>query len=149
MKTGHSMDKEDVHEHALDLDTWTAYLDIQKAIAADTLKGVSEKASLIAEKTELEAAEKLAEAADLETARKAFLKVSKAFISSAKEHGLPEGQAILAHCPMAFDDQGAFWIQAKEPLANPYFGASMLRCGSIEETFGEDEISGDHSGHDH
>ncbi len=145
MKSGHSMDK----EHALGSEAWSAYLEIQEALAADTLEGVSEKASLIAEKTEVESAEKLAEAGGLEAARKAFLKVSKDFISSAKEHGLPEGQAIQAHCPMAFDDQGAYWIQAEEPLANPYFGASMLRCGSIEEAIGEEKVSEDHSGHDH
>ncbi|MCP4571079.1 MAG: efflux RND transporter periplasmic adaptor subunit [bacterium] len=33
------------------------------------------------------------------------------------------------HCPMAFDDQGADWLQLVTETANPYFGDSMLRCG--------------------
>lgn len=36
-----------------------------------------------------------------------------------------------AHCPMAFANQGADWLQAEEAIANPYFGARMFRCGEI------------------
>ena len=34
------------------------------------------------------------------------------------------------HCPMAFDNKGANWIQTDPRIANPYFGDMMLRCGS-------------------
>lgn len=37
-------------------------------------------------------------------------------------------------CPMAFDDKGAFWLSDNKQILNPYFGASMLRCGRVEET---------------
>jgi hypothetical protein len=33
---------------------------------------------------------------------------------------------------MAFDDAGADWLQSGEITENPYFGASMFRCGSEE-----------------
>ena len=33
---------------------------------------------------------------------------------------------------MAFDFRGASWLQEEGELANPYFGAEMLRCGSVE-----------------
>ncbi|MEC5128107.1 efflux RND transporter periplasmic adaptor subunit [Verrucomicrobiales bacterium BCK34] len=36
-----------------------------------------------------------------------------------------------AHCPMAFDNSGADWLQEDRNIANPYFGASMLNCGEI------------------
>jgi membrane fusion protein, copper/silver efflux system len=36
-----------------------------------------------------------------------------------------------AHCPMAFGNRGADWLQATEEIANPYFGAKMFRCGDI------------------
>jgi membrane fusion protein, copper/silver efflux system len=36
-----------------------------------------------------------------------------------------------AHCPMAFGNQGADWLQADRAIANPYFGARMLTCGEI------------------
>jgi Cu(I)/Ag(I) efflux system membrane fusion protein len=35
------------------------------------------------------------------------------------------------HCPMAFDDTGASWLQPNEDLLNPYFGSEMLMCGSV------------------
>jgi len=38
------------------------------------------------------------------------------------------------HCPMAKDNQGAMWLSETEGIKNPYFGAAMLTCGSVEET---------------
>jgi Cu(I)/Ag(I) efflux system membrane fusion protein len=34
-------------------------------------------------------------------------------------------------CPMAFGGKGAVWYQKAREINNPYFGASMLRCGEI------------------
>ena len=42
-----------------------------------------------------------------------------------------------ATCPMAFGDQGADWLQTTEEIANPYFGAGMLRCGEILGAVGD------------
>jgi Cu(I)/Ag(I) efflux system membrane fusion protein len=53
---------------------------------------------------------------------------------------------------MAFDNQGADWLQRGEQINNPYFGASMLRCGEIRESFdplGGDAMNGAMEGHDH
>ncbi len=35
------------------------------------------------------------------------------------------------YCPMAYDDQGATWLQDHDTVDNAYFGASMLRCGEV------------------
>jgi Cu(I)/Ag(I) efflux system membrane fusion protein len=35
---------------------------------------------------------------------------------------------------MARDGAGGDWLQAEELLANPYFGAQMLRCGETLRT---------------
>ena len=32
---------------------------------------------------------------------------------------------------MAFDGEGDSWLQLDKDILNPYFGASMLRCGTI------------------
>ncbi len=48
------------------------------------------------------------------------------------------GPVYRLHCPMAFDDQGADWLQRVENVANPYFGDAMFRCGVVEETVVED-----------
>ncbi len=37
------------------------------------------------------------------------------------------------HCPMARDNQGAMWISETKEVKNPYFGAKMLTCGTVEE----------------
>ncbi len=44
------------------------------------------------------------------------------------------GKLYVAHCPMAFGNKGASWLQADENIANPYFGSRMFRCGEIERT---------------
>jgi Cu(I)/Ag(I) efflux system membrane fusion protein len=38
----------------------------------------------------------------------------------------------MVRCPMARDGAGAVWLQEPGEVANPYFGASMLRCGNVE-----------------
>jgi hypothetical protein len=37
------------------------------------------------------------------------------------------------HCPMARDNQGAMWLNEAKEIRNPYFGAQMLTCGTVEE----------------
>jgi hypothetical protein len=37
------------------------------------------------------------------------------------------------HCPMARDNQGAMWLSEVKEVKNPYFGAAMPTCGSVEE----------------
>ena len=39
------------------------------------------------------------------------------------------------YCPMANDNSGAGWLQKPGEVANPYFGASMLRCGGKKGGF--------------
>lgn len=71
----------------------------------------------------------LADAATLEDLREAFAVLSDQLL--ALRHTYPEleqGGQFLS-CPMAFSGRGARWLQAQGPVANPYFGAAMLRCG--------------------
>jgi membrane fusion protein, copper/silver efflux system len=82
-----------------------------------------------------ESAKALAGAADIKTAREAFDSLSNTAILAAYRYGADERTPILRfHCPMAFDNRGADWLQGAEPLLNPYFGAAMLRCGVLKET---------------
>ena len=36
-------------------------------------------------------------------------------------------------CPMAMDNEGAYWLSAEKEVNNPYFGDMMLHCGSVKE----------------
>ena len=40
----------------------------------------------------------------------------------------------LMHCPMAFKNKGADWLQNSKDVINPYYGDKMLTCGSTKET---------------
>lgn len=37
------------------------------------------------------------------------------------------------HCPMYNDNKGAMWLSEMKEVKNPYFGAQMLKCGTVEE----------------
>lgn len=73
---------------------------------------------------------------DIEAMRLAFEPLSRAVISALEEHGNPmETPLHLVHCPMAFDWEGADWIQAGSEVRNSYFGDTMYRCGTVEKEF--------------
>lgn len=61
--------------------------------------------------------------------------LSNEFIRSVRSFGVPgEAPLCLYHCPMAFDNRGANWLQNRTGLENPYFGAEMFTCGLLKET---------------
>ena len=108
------------------------YVAAQEALAADdldqahqALQGLIQNAS----PTLKPLAEKAASAADLAAVRVAFKPLSE----EVRKGQIPEGY-VVAYCPMADGDKGAHWVQKDQPqIANPYFGASMLRCGVFKE----------------
>lgn len=159
---------------------YAAYLDAQEALAADDLSGflvaagdlktavdLVEEIGLVGEPlgTWRRAATRLrldAAITTTEDARVRFERMSVATIELLRTFGHRGSNTWhLAFCPMAFDDAGAEWIQrGGAEINNPYFGASMLRCGEIRGEFapieaviiapttaptGEDE----HEGQDH
>lgn len=88
--------------------------------------------------------ELIATAKSIDAARASFQPLSESIYKLLKTFGIdPETNAYRFYCPMAFDNTGAFWIQNNDLLSNPYFGASMLRCG--EQT----EVISNHDGHNH
>ena len=80
----------------------------------------------------LAAAEKALDAKDSAGFRVHYEDVSNGMLSLVQTlgHSL-HAPLYRVYCPMAFDDQGASWLQAGRKIANPYFGAEMLRCGSL------------------
>ncbi len=72
---------------------------------------------------------------DVEAQRKDFELLSDHLIEAVELFGLTSEKAYRAYCPMAFDDKGAYWLSEFEDIKNPYFGASMLRCGENREVF--------------
>ncbi|MCB9843817.1 MAG: efflux RND transporter periplasmic adaptor subunit [Phycisphaeraceae bacterium] len=153
---------------------YAAYLDAQEALAADDLGGFVQAATDI--KTALGFVEEaglvgepLAEwrraaarlrvedaITTIDTARTRFEWMSEGVIALQRRFGhRGSEQWNLAHCPMAFDNKGADWLQRGTQINNPYFGDQMLRCGDIRESFpplsapmSEEPMSKDgHEGH--
>ncbi|MHC4995255.1 MAG: DUF3347 domain-containing protein, partial [Planctomycetota bacterium] len=82
--------------------------------------------------------EPLTKAGGIEPVRKAFAPISEELAMMARVFGADlSGSLYEAKCPMAFNNRGATWLQAETILANPYFGAQMLRCGEVIATLNE------------
>ena len=114
-----------------------SYLMAQEALAGDSFEPARQAVAAMREHLDPEhagLAAAAAAAADIETLRAAFLPLSNALLDSE----LPEGYRV-AHCPMAFDWEGAHWIQKEGEIANPYYGSGMLRCGVFVEAAAEED----------
>lgn len=80
---------------------------------------------------------------DIEKQRGAFETISSALIQAADQFGLGGvASAHVVHCPMAFDNKGADWLQADKEVRNPYFGEAMLTCGSVTRSIGGEDAGG-------
>lgn len=130
------------------------YLAMQAALAGDDLEAAKAQAREIMEATGHSGAlpallHDMLAADSLDAFRKPhFETLSNALIAAAKANPAAfEGELIVMHCPMVYSDRGADWLQAQEPLQNPYFGAMMLKCGEIKETLTATESGHDSHGH--
>jgi hypothetical protein len=72
-------------------------------------------------------------ASDIEVQRKAFSTLSENLYKSIKAFGLGGTEAFYEYCPMAFDNEGAYWLSDQTVIRNPYFGDAMLTCGVVKE----------------
>lgn len=127
------------------------YLDIQKALSSDdfstALKNLKQFKQILASidmnlvsgeahmkwmKLEREIGgltNKMLAAKNIEAVRTLFSPLSNSMITLS-ERFVREPEMILyrIHCPMALNNQGAYWLQADDQTRNPYFGKSMLVC---------------------
>jgi Cu(I)/Ag(I) efflux system membrane fusion protein len=134
-----------------------AYFSLQTALAEDSVKKANEAAKdLAALIPEIDKAalanpkgkflltdiseslrsfvERIIESDSLTLQRVEFKSVSSSIEQLVAVFGGNLSQSVYkAHCPMAFNDQGADWLQSSKDILNPYFGAEMLKCGEIKE----------------
>ena len=129
------------------------YLVIQEALAVDSLAGIGIEATALKQEAQnllkkfnadqagieakdavssrkilpqvTKAAAMLEGSRSLTAAREAFGQLSEAMV--AYRALVPGDKPLVAYCPMAKKS----WLQAGKTIANPYYGASMLRCGTI------------------
>jgi Cu(I)/Ag(I) efflux system membrane fusion protein len=82
-------------------------------------------------------AARVATTSDLGARRENFEPLSDLLWEALASFGTATEEPVRRfHCPMAFDNAGAFWIQPGETTANPYYGDMMLRCGEQKDVLG-------------
>jgi Cu(I)/Ag(I) efflux system membrane fusion protein len=82
-----------------------------------------------------DARSKMGTAKELEEARKHFSMLSFHILEMTETFGVNKDAVYKDYCPMAFGDQGAYWLSERKDITNPYFGASMLTCGEVKQTY--------------
>lgn len=116
------------------------YFDLQTALAADDLAGSQAALKAMMAVTGHsgdvpDLIHTMLNASDLDGIRRPhFEALSKQVIAAVKaDPSLVEGEAYRMNCPMVYSDRGADWLQNNAELVNPYYGAMMLHCGTLEE----------------
>jgi Cu(I)/Ag(I) efflux system membrane fusion protein len=127
-----------------------AYFNIQHALSSDSLEQAKKGSEKLLEKLAAvdmnlltgnahiewmkqekilkEAGQKLAKTNDIEAARVQLEILTEPMTAVIKTFGSKKTPVYRFHCPMAFDNKGAYWLQNNKETRNPYFGASMLLC---------------------
>ncbi len=115
------------------------YLPIAQALAADDPTTAATAAAKLAESTDLpnvqQYAADISRTTDLKIQRPLFETLSNDLIAQVRANGLDRvGNAYVIHCPMVGSNKGADWLSSVPQVLNPYYGDSMLDCGSLTET---------------
>lgn len=70
----------------------------------------------------------------LENKRKEFQMISDALYDLIRTVRYDEQTIYHQFCPMAFNNEGAFWLSNSREVVNPYFGNKMLHCGEVKDS---------------
>ena len=62
-----------------------------------------------------------------------FKNISDQMVMLIKTFGGIDQPVFVDYCPMANNDQGAEWLSTEKEIKNPYFGASMFKCGEVKQ----------------
>ena len=99
-----------------------------KAVKTQDLSAAQQKTWASYSAKILKDAEAISAAKDIEKQRKAFSALSENMYQVAKS--IESGEAIYYQfCPM----KKSYWLSSESAIKNPYYGKSMLTCGSVKE----------------
>ena len=73
-------------------------------------------------------------ASKIDHQREHFITLSNNLSTVTKALKINSEPAYLQFCPMANGGKGAYWLSKENKVKNPYYGKSMLSCGSVKET---------------
>ena len=69
---------------------------------------------------------------DIKEQRNHFKHLSSHLINTVQLFGVNE-KVFVEFCPMADNNNGAYWLSKEEKVINPYFGDAMLTCGEVKQ----------------
>lgn len=69
---------------------------------------------------------------DIKGQRDHFKHLSSHLIKVLQLFGVNE-KVFVEFCPMADNNNGAYWLSKEEKVINPYFGDAMLTCGEVKQ----------------
>ncbi|MFC4268892.1 efflux RND transporter periplasmic adaptor subunit [Polaribacter marinivivus] len=75
----------------------------------------------------------ISKTSDIKAQRDHFKHLSSHLINTVQLFGVKE-KVYVEYCPMADNNNGAYWLSKEEQILNPYFGDAMLKCGEVKQT---------------
>lgn len=131
-----------------------SYFNLKDALVSSKSEPASKKALVMAQKISnmntpklppltLKKMDKIKEIAnliaqndDLEYQRNHFATLSNAMTTLVSSLTFLDQKIYVQRCPMAKEHNGALWLSREKEIKNPYFGDSMLDCGSTIQELG-------------
>jgi Cu(I)/Ag(I) efflux system membrane fusion protein len=74
----------------------------------------------------------ISKTSDIKSQRDHFKHLSSHLINAVQLFGVDE-KVYVEFCPMADNNNGAYWLSKEEKVINPYFGEAMLTCGEVKQ----------------
>ena len=100
-----------------------------KAIAMESLGKMEQSHS----KKSIEMLDAIGSDDDLENQRAHYVMLNENIVPIAMNINGVEELLYVQKCPMANNNQGAVWLSTEKDIQNPYYGDTMLTCGSVIE----------------
>lgn len=79
-------------------------------------------------------AERIQKSKDLKEQRQHLSSLTSNLYDIVKAFSGNESTIYYQYCPMAFENNGGYWLSLKKEIENPYFGDKMMKCGVVRET---------------
>ena len=140
---------------------YRSYLSVHAALAADDVDGALDATSGVTKSLEgvnmtllggeahviwmnqltrlRNADDEMRDSKEIDALRAAFGRFSRVLAEAITAFGIgAAGPVYRIHCPMAFDDKGAEWLQDNQEIRNPFYGPAMLKCGEVIEAISEE-----------
>jgi len=110
------------------------YTNLKDKLVADDFEASKiqyKKVNDLLSKLDLQSFKTLDKINSLEQLREEFITLSEQIISIVKTSNPIDKTIYVQQCPLANRGEGAQWLSFSQQIKNPYYGASMLKCGSV------------------